>query len=236
MNIYQKKYACQVDGETLACLEVSTDQTFSQRPKALFVHGGWKAGKERVLYIMEFLVSLWYNSLSFDFSWHGESTGDLKESSLERRYKQATYMMSLCDPSSDLIVVWSSMWWEIAIRLLASGRVGSLLLFCPAVYSQDVYSLSFDQSFSDAIRVPGSWKNNITHVLPDYKGRLLVVIWDQDDVIPPEIIIQIDQQATNTKAKEILHIPGAPHAIHIWLGEHDDDREHVLNAIQKILS
>jgi hypothetical protein len=39
----------------------------------------------------------------------------------------------------------------------------------------------------------------------------------------------------NTKKKEILYIPDAPHAIHIWLSEHEQDKENIFAAIHRML-
>lgn len=124
--------------------------------------------------------------MSFDFSGHGESTGELSASSLEKRVAEAAHMLQFCDTTKPLIIVGSSMGGEVAVRLSQKCHAASLVLFCPAFYDDVAYSIPFTHEFSTAIRQEGSWRKSIARtILEKYRGDIVVVIGDEDAVIPP---------------------------------------------------
>lgn len=55
------------------------------KPVVLALHGAGKAVRGRIRYLADFLASCGYGTVRFDFSGHGESSGQLEEASLDRR-------------------------------------------------------------------------------------------------------------------------------------------------------
>lgn len=180
----------------------------------LFLHGAWWSNKERARYIAEWLKSYGLSSLLFDFSGHGDSTGSLQDSNLNKRIQEAITAMNLFSPSPR-IVVGSSMGWYVALQLLKQFSIDTLILFAPAVYTDDALDISFGPKFSNAIRVTDSWKEStLWDDLSWYTGKLLLFIWAEDEVIPSWVIEYIDRCISHTSHKEIVIIPNCAHAIH----------------------
>lgn len=208
-------------------------------PSILFLHGsGRKYGKEAVLYLINRLrKKLNYNFLTFDFSGCGESTGYFKGSSLKKRFFEAIQATQILS-KPPVIAIGTSMGGYIAIKLLEKFKIETLILFCPAVYDQSAFNVDFNKGFTEIIRIQDSWKNSdIFLSLKKYKGNILLIIGEKDEIIPKELISVIFESATNVKKKELVIISNCPHDIHTWLAhnhiEADKIAEKILEFIKK---
>lgn len=204
-------------------------------PQFYFFHGGGLSDKERCLPIMPPIIDSGINVLTLDFSGHGDSSGDLKKSSLKKRVEEGkTAIDKFSTKENPLIVCGASMGGYIAIKMLEFYDLKSLILFCPALYDKNAYSLRFDQGFTDIIRTPNSWKNSdALDLLEKFKGNLLIIIGTMDEIIPLAVIELIMKHTPNVAKKELYMIPECPHKIFNWLS----DKENELKKIQqKILS
>ena len=169
---------------------------------------------------------------AFDHSGHGESTGEEKKSSLEKRVREACAVIDGFAGDSLRTVCGSSMGGYVAIKMLEKYPLQNLILYCPAVYDKAAYSVPFDSGFTEIIRQPESWKNtDAVGILENFHGNLLVIIGSEDITIPKGVIELINNHASNTKRKEILIVPGAPHAIHSWLGDRPQEAAKVANKV-----
>lgn len=188
-----------------------------QQPKVLFLHGAGTATKERVYYLAQELASSGVSSFTFDFSGHGNSTGNLHDSSITKRILEAQKALQFVD-IAHLTVVGSSMGAHIAVQLLSYTEVENLVLFCPAFYGKGCENLPFNEQFSTFIRQPNSWENSSSfELLENFKGNLFVYIGSEDTIIPQRLIEKIDEVTKNVKEKKIIRIPEATHQLHQFL-------------------
>jgi pimeloyl-ACP methyl ester carboxylesterase len=197
--------------ETLSGVLVSADS--QQKPTNLFLHGAGKGTKKRALPIATYLEEHCDQaSFLFDFSGHGESTGMLEHSSLAKRVSEAQAALQFFDTDKPFNLLGFSMGGHIALELLKDYPVANLVLFYPGIYTKDAYELQFDQGFSEVIRQHESWRDTaVTENLKGFTGRFLIVIGENDDVIPDAVIDMIYATAKDAHRKEILRIPNATH-------------------------
>lgn len=184
-------------------------------PEILFLHGAGQATKERALPIMEKLAEAGIDSFSFDFSGHGESTGILNASSLKKRVAEANEALKYLDDAKEWSICAFSMGGHIALELLKTHpKIKNLFLFYPGIYTQEAYNVPFDERFSTIIRQENSWQNAmVVDSLESFAGNLLVVIGENDKVIPKGVIEMIDKKSTNAVKKEIIWVPNAEHLL-----------------------
>lgn len=185
------------------------------KPQLLFLHGAGQATKERALPIAERLAELSISSFGFDFSGHGESTGQLSQSSLKKRTDEALAAYQFLDQTKPKAICAFSMAGHIALELLKrTQNIQALFLFYPAIYSDKAFNLNFDSQFSAAIREENSWqKASVVNCLKDFKGNLLIVIGENDQVIPKGVVELLDEIAVNTKNKKIITVPEVGHLV-----------------------
>lgn len=204
-----------------------------QPPDFIFLHGAGKSNKERVRgFLDEPSFKIIPSIITFDFSGHGESTGTLKESSLQQRVLEATTAINLHTTKKRLTVCGSSMGGYIAFKMLETHDVKNLILFAPAVYDRRVFGLSFDNGFTEAIRRPESWRDSdVFHLLEKFTGNLLLFIGGQDEVIPREVIDLIDLHSPKTVRKDVVTFNGCSHDIQDWLIKHPTEKKVVMQKI-----
>lgn len=179
--------------------------------QTVVLHGAGNSSRSVFSRLRHILNTHSIPSVSFDFIGHGETGGELLGSSLHERTKQATAVIKhKCIEPVTLIA--ASMSGYTAIKLTDKISVSNLILLVPAIYSTQAYNLPFGHEFSAAIRTPKSWKDSDAfEILSRFKGNLVVIAAEFDDVIPREIIVQIHSAAKNA-ANRILHvISGSTH-------------------------
>lgn len=206
----------QVDTETLSGRFIRGGDTgLNSKPSVLFLHGAGKATKERALPLALQFADEGITSFAFDFSGHGESTGTLANSSLQKRLREAEAAVSFAGFRGGYAICAFSMAGHIALEMLERNPIGTLLLFYPAVYSSDAFPLCFgDPSFTRTIREDGSWKQSRAfELLESFTGNLLIVVGAQDEVIPSDVIKQLDVCSRRAAKKKIVTIENAPHLL-----------------------
>lgn len=199
----------------------------------VFFHGAGKSTKERARnFFDESLFNAVPSIVTFDFSGHGESSGELKESSLKQRVLEAQRAIELFTTKKDLTLCGASMGGYVALKMLPFYDVKNLILFCPAVYDKRVFEISFNQGFSEIIRKPNSWENSdIFSSLETFSGNLLLFIGKNDTVIPRGVIDLIDAHSSRAARKEIIRLDNCPHAIHSWLDSHPSEKKYIAKKI-----
>ncbi len=147
-NIY--KFNFKADLESLSAIKVASSE--NDKPSILFLHGGGQADKYRTLYLAEKLSEKNINSLAFDHSGSGESSGKMSNSSLKKRFEESEKALSFCS-NSELTVCGSSMGAYVALKTLELDlNIKNLILFCPAVYDRKAFEINFDDDFTNIIR------------------------------------------------------------------------------------
>lgn len=179
--------------------------------ETIVLHGAGKSSRTRFARLRQSLNGHGIPSVSFDFIGHGDTGGNLLESSLHERTDQASAVIrhACVEP---LTLIAASMSGYTAIKLTEKFTVDNLILLVPAVYSAAAYDLSFGAEFSKAIREPGSWQeSDAFSTLSVYKGNLLVIAAESDDVIPAELVEKIHTSAKSTKVRLLHVVPGSRH-------------------------
>jgi pimeloyl-ACP methyl ester carboxylesterase len=181
-----KKGKFDVGEETLAYTEFVPAKT---RCRVLSLHGAGKATRQRIFYLAEKLAENDIGFFCFDFSGHGESTGIMSQSSLSKRCAEAKAAFDFMGSPAPTILMGNSMGGYIAVEMLETIQPEYLILICPALYAAKAFDVPFDQNFSDIIRSPNSFEeNNILPRLSNFTGQVLLLIGDQDDVIPARVM------------------------------------------------
>lgn len=228
----KKSFTFKINDETIST-NILSKNNLTMAPRFIFLHGAGTGNKERVHSIATPIINNNVNILTLDFSGHGESTGELKKSSLKKRFEEANAAIKQLSSQEPLIICGSSMGGYIAIKLLDFYKVDTLILFCPALYDKNAYNVRFDAGFTEMIRIPGSWKNtDALDSLEKFTGNLLIVIGENDEVIPAGVIDLIIQHSPNVSKKELYVIPNCPHTINTWI---INQKEEQAKLHQKIL-
>jgi len=199
--------------------------------EAIILHGAGKSSRIRFFRLRESLNDHGIPSASFDFIGHGETGGDVSDSTLHGRTDQAAVVIrhTCIEP---LTLIAASMSGYTAITLTKIFAVSNLILLVPAVYTPRAYDLSFGSEFSAAIRAPGSWQDSDAFsIMSGFKGNLLVIAAEVDDVIPIEVIERIYASAKNAKSR-LLHV--VPNSRHLSLFPREQDFLLVLNMIIEV--
>ncbi len=226
----QKEFKFNFEGQEHDAIIIGKD--VSLPPTFVLIHGGGAGSKERIYTYSEFLEERGINMLAFDQSGAGKDKDNIKQSSLKRRTDESIYAIENFASKEPITVCGSSMGGEIALRMLASFDVKSLVLFCPAIYSERSFPVKFGEGFTEIIRELDSWKQSATlQLLEKFEGKLLLVIGELDTVIPPGVIEALDKHSPNVSKKEIYRIPGCPHRYQEWLAEHPSELQKVCEKV-----
>ena len=226
-----KKKFYDVGTEKLAGLSYESEQLGP--PRLIFLHGGGTGSKDRRRYMQRLLFEKGISSFSFDFSGHGESSGKIENSSLEKRLNEAKKSITAyLDTSKEISICASSMGAHIAVELLEHYPVKTLILIAPAVYSKAAFNIPFNSGFSDIIRQKDSWKDNSTmKLLNAFQGNVLVFLAENDTVIPRGVIDMIKDNIRNSNYSKIEIIKEAPHALHNWISKDPDLADRIAREI-----
>ncbi|WP_155055025.1 alpha/beta fold hydrolase [Streptomyces blattellae] len=208
-----------------------------ERATVVLLHGAGVLGsKERLLPLLGEFVARGCHGIAFDFSGHGESTGELRELSLRRRFEQAVSVIDT-RAGGPLVLVGFSMSGQTVADLARhyGDRVVTLGLCAPAVYAAAAWDVPFgvgDGPFSTIIRTPDSWcASPALDALRAYEGRAVLAVPGTDAVIPPAVTEAV-QDALATRAQFTrFDLPDADHMLGQWFREHADDRGRFVDAV-----
>ncbi|GHH30996.1 alpha/beta hydrolase [Streptomyces lanatus] len=204
----------------------------------VLLHGAGIGTKDRLLPLLAEFVSRGRRGIAFDFSGHGESTGELRELSLRRRFEQAVAVIDTRVPAGGrLVLVGFSMSGQTVADLVGhyGERVAAVGLCAPAVYSKEAWDVPFgegDGRFSEIIRRPDGWRGApALDVLRDYEGRAVLAVPESDAIIPPAVTEAI-QDALSAHARFTrFDVPGAEHMLGMWFEEHAEDRREFVTTV-----
>jgi pimeloyl-ACP methyl ester carboxylesterase len=184
---------------------------YRRRCNAVVLHGAGTSSRERFARLRRALNECGVPTVSFDYIGHGETGGALIGSSLAERTAQAAAVIERT-AAEPLTLIGASMSGYTALTLTRRFRVENLVLLVPAVYTGAAYRLSFGPAFSEAIRAPGSWRtSDAWDILARFRGNLLVIAAEQDEVIPTEIVEKIYTSATTAARRQLHVMPGSRH-------------------------
>ena len=179
--------------------------------RAIVLHGAGQSSRARFSRLRRSLYENDLPTVSFDFIGHGETGGSLLGSTLHARTDQAAAVIRhAC--REPLTLIGASMSGYTAVKLLGTFAVENLVLLVPAVYTRRAYDLPFGPAFSAAIRRPGSWRESDAFgILSTFRGNLLIVAAETDDVIPRAVVEGLFAAAGKTKSRRLHIVPGSRH-------------------------
>ncbi|MEU0794887.1 alpha/beta fold hydrolase [Amycolatopsis sp. NPDC005961] len=221
------------DGEQLSVVRTSNGKLDS--PCVVLLHGAGRANKERTLPLARDLADAGVDTISFDFSGHGYSTGALEKLSLERRLRQARGVIeNLTSDEVGLFLIGFSMSGQTVADLIQvyGSRIERIVLCSPAVYSRSAWPLAFGDGFTDEIRIPDGWRNSSAlQNLSKFTGRAVLALPGEDVVIPTAVTHEIEQ-ALNRKADLVcLTFGQAGHQLGGWFAERAEARKMLIKAL-----
>jgi uncharacterized protein len=234
LDLFERKFSAQYDAHHLKGDVLSLAETDPAR--LVILHGAGLGTRDRFRPFRTRLAQAGVSSLAFDFIGHGETGGQLSESSLQRRTEQACAVIETVTVTHPFSVLGSSMGAYTAVKLLEIYPVENLILFVPAMYDAAAYSVPFGAEFTHVIRRPHSWvDSDAWRILGSFRGRLLLIVAEQDDVIPADVIRRIDASAGNASARMAYTVPHSPHLLIHHLSQEPQEFEHVIGLVREQL-
>lgn len=208
------------------------DRTPGEGDTILFLHGAGTSNRRLFDSLRNAFWEEGRPSLAFDFMGHGDTGGVLQYSSLQHRFKQVCHVIEHNQMKEPLHIVAASMSGYIAVKLLEKYEVENLILFVPAAYHKDAFTVGFDQGFTDIIRKERSYFfSDAWEILPAYKGNILICYAEHDDVIPSEIIERFYSSCVSAKKRDKYLVQGSPHKVLAYLEENAEVRKKTFTRI-----
>lgn len=206
------------------------------RLTAVIMHGAGQASSSRYTQLAQEFADKGLSVILLDFIGHGKTGGNIADNSLRKRTVHALAAIEYwTNNSTPLVLCGFSMSGHTALRTasILGDRVKSLGLFCPAVYAAESEILAFGPTFTNLIRTPGSWHNS--PALKDaahFTGRATIIIGDEDEVIPSEVIASLEQELKKSASQlNIELLPGATHQIAKWLAAHEAKSRSIVRKL-----
>ena len=235
MNIFERKFSIpfgkhQLIGDVLSLAETDPG-------RLVILHGAGLGTRDRFRSLRTCLAQQGISSLAFDFIGYGETGGLLSESSLQSRTAQARAVIEAVGLPRPFSVLGSSMGGYTAVKLLELYPIANLILFVPAMYHTAAYAMPFGESFTRIIRQPQSWvESDAWRILETFRGRLLLITAEQDDVIPEDVTRRIYASAVQATTRTSYVVPHCPHLLIHHLSQERRKFEHVVGLIQNHLA
>ena len=211
--------------------------SIADTPPVLILHGAGNSNRGRFHLLREQLYAKGISSAAFDFIGHGDTGGDLKQSSLSSRTHQACRVIDSLNLQQPFSIIGASMSAYTSVKLLQHYQIKTLILLVPAMYTSLAYSVPFNGGFSSIIRQPQSWvRSDAWRILADYTGRLLIVAGENDPIIPRDVIKRIYDSAVNAAERQLYCAPNASHFVFTDLRANDPQEfDHVFGRICNML-
>jgi len=206
-------------------------------PRLLILHGAGQSRRERFRQLREHFREHGVGSVAFDCIGHGDTGGDLKQSSLQSRTEQACAVIEAVSLPQPFSILGGSMGGYTAVSLLPRHTIASVILVGPAMYAAEAYAIPFNGGFTEIIRRPKSWeRSDAWERLAGFAGRLLVVAGENDAVIPPAVIQSIYDSASQAAERTLYVARGTSHLIITDLRARDPEQlAHVLDLMTRTL-
>ncbi len=193
---------------------------------ALMLHGAGQHHRGKMRALRDELAARGVGTCAVDLIGHGETGGELRESSLELRTRQVCAVidaLGLCARGA-LAVTAASMGAHTAVDLLDHYPVGRLVLVVPAMYASAAQEVPFGAGFTEIIRRPQSWRQaRGWELLEGFTGCLLVIAGAEDKVIPRGVIERYRRGAPNAHRSEVIEVPNAGHLLFSELRERNPE-------------
>ncbi len=233
MSPQHREFIHTTDGEELSCTSIAPQG--APRPnRVVIMHGAGTGSKQRNIPLARDFADVGHPTLAFDFSGHGQSTGQLSMLSLERRFIQARSVIDEFAPDGPLTLVGFSMSGQTIADLMNhyGKRVTTIVLGAPAAYAPQAWKLPFGAGFTEVLRTARSWEDSsVFATFGDYEGLALLVVPEFDGVIPPGVTFRVENALRRRAVFSRITFPGSPHALGLWLHDHPKDRARIVEMV-----
>lgn len=226
------------DGERLSCVSGGGAGGDRETATVVLLHGAGVGNKARLLPLLQEFLARGCRGLALDFSGHGESTGELRELSLRRRFEQAVSVIDAAVPADGpLILVGFSMSGQTVADLAGhyGRRVAALGLCAPAVYGAEAWPVPFgdgDGRFSEIIRTADNWRRApALDVLRAFAGRAVLAVPGKDAVIPPAVTEAVTAALVGNARFTRFDVPDSEHMLGLWFHDHAEDRRRFVDLV-----
>lgn len=175
------------------------------------IHGGGPSGRAVFGPLRQMLQAQGIGSTAVDCIGHGHTAGDWADSSLHSRNQQFIQAMRHTGRAPGALIG-ISMGAYNAICLSERWALEALVLVVPAVYHPAARIAPFGPAFSQIIRQPQSWlESDAWERLRQFRGRLLVIAAECDQVIPSEIPQRLYAAAKQASHRRLLTLAQSGH-------------------------
>lgn len=205
-----------------------------------------------------------YSMLGMALSGHSKA-GVLppERTTLGNNIREAEAFFEELDPNRKKVVFGFSLGGTPALKLLEkhSDEIDKLVLFYPGIYAKQSYDRHFGTEFRSVISQPFSYRDNDTiELLHQFKGELLLVVGQYDGLDPeaygksagtsageitvdgktynspiPKEVIDMVYDAIPQERRQRITIPGCDHSVILWMREHPEEAEQLLDQIDTFL-
>lgn len=219
----------EVDDEEIVC------ETLLRKRNVVILHGAGTSDRKRYYALADAILRRGIGVVLFDFSGHGESSGELQGLSLSRRKIQAQSVIDNFIPhQSQFYLMGFSMSGQTVCDLLPSyeGRISAILLGCPGIYTKSVHKMAFGGGeFTAKIRKVDSWKDTTAFdEIRSFQGRTIIAIGERDKVIPKAVVTSLKESSKHLSYIEYAEVD---HQLAIWLAAHRDEQDDLLDLVFK---
>ena len=205
----------------------------SGKNRVLFIHGAGQASSERMSYLAEGLRLSGIDSFMFDHSGHGQSSGNLSNSSLAKRLSEASYFVNKFSPE---YIICSSMGGHTALQLSRQYQFKKIVFFAPGLFRDDCDFVEFGPLWSKKIREVDSFlKSNLPKEANLGVVDMMHIQGSEDATIPNGVLKTYEDLSKFAKSAIFLKLIGAPHNLHDWLKTRAWQRQFVIDTISSFL-
>lgn len=204
--------------ENKLSLSIQETKKRSKRFVVFFFGGSKTRGRERFIEWQKKLYLHGFNSVSFDYSGIGHSTGNFKKSSLARRIDEGqqivNFVLTKYGKDIEIYFCGGSMGSYVALGVLSkiTSEVKKLILFCPAAYSTKAHNCKFDDRFTRELNKKNSWITSRSFKwIRKYQGQVLILVPEYDETVPREIPQTYLQNAVNSRLRRLVIVNNATH-------------------------
>ncbi len=190
-------------------------------PGVIFFHGSGGKGETYFKWASK-LVNEGIATFAFNFRGCGISDGDYLTQTLEDAFQDGKaavnfFLTQNIDPDR-LGMLGGSFGGYVAAMILPQMNVKSLALKAPSAHGGDPTNTKINMgNLEDEVNYfknRNNWENSLSFQnVMAYKGSLLVVKLGNDENVPPEVVDQYFEKATNVSKKEIKIINDADHRL-----------------------
>jgi len=217
--VEQEKWALIVRKVATADYVLHSSYYGPENRTALLIHGGGQSSSNKIHALRIDLAKRGIGTLAVDHLGHGFTGGDIKKASLKMRVEEVLSAIKAYPIVNILGAVSMSMGGHVAIKLQQILGFNALVLIAPAVYATSAYSVAFGYGFTAIIREPNSWnESHIWPILKKFSGKMLVIIGENDAVIPAGVIEKM-QQVTRPNVAQIVILKDVDHFVMARLRE-----------------